>query len=429
MRIAAITVLIILTTASISQASDAAVHPINHNDKLRMVAEILPEFGGIYLENGTIHAYMVGASEMTAETASQRKQDLREALSSVFGDDWIRPQDSIEFIDATYTMTALSEWYQSLRSLLELDEVTFTDLDEGKNRLRFGIHPDRRPDAALARVAALGIPDEAVVMEFENYTSMAKVTSRIRPIVGGIQIKFGFGNRCTLGFNAVVDDVIQGFVTNSHCTNTQGGTEGTVYKQPKDGLLGANRVGTEFADPAYTATLSGCPVGRVCRLSDSAFVAYDNGVSFDLGKFARPDGWGSKTISAADPDFELRSGLVAVAFLTGTVLRKVGRTTGLTAGVLDGTCIDVNAGANITLMCQWEVDADPTVGGGVSPIADFGDSGSPVFMRFSSPNPDNEVALFGILWGGSSVNDNFIFSSLADVNAELKPIVGNYRLK
>ena len=75
----------------------------------------------------------------------------------------------------------------------------------------------------------MGIPREACTITEEQPISLFLRTRR-RPLRGGLQINFG-GFLCTLGFVAVRQG-ITGFVTNSHCTNTQGGVEGTVDHQP-----------------------------------------------------------------------------------------------------------------------------------------------------------------------------------------------------
>ncbi len=62
-----------------------------------------------------------------------------------------------------------------------------------------------------------------------------------------VQIAYG-NSLCTLGFH-VSRDFSPGFVTNSHCSNVQGGVEGTEYFQPT--VTAANFIGTEVMDPPY----------------------------------------------------------------------------------------------------------------------------------------------------------------------------------
>jgi hypothetical protein len=94
---------------------------------------------------------------------------------------------------------------------------------------------------------------------------------------------------------------------------------------------------------------------------------------------------------------------------SGTV-HKVGRTTGWSSGNVTNTCATVNvSGSNIQLLCQTLVQRSGTV------IVQGGDSGSPVFQRTS----DDNVTLVGILWGGSTSGDLFVFSPLKNIQDEL----------
>ena len=89
----------------------------------------------------------------------------------------------------------------------------------------------------------------------------------------------------------------------------------------------------------------------------------------------------------------------------GTVVNKVGRTTGWTQGQVSNSCVTTNvSGTSIAQICQTFVQAG--VGGG--------DSGSPVFIITSGDN----VALAGILWGGSG-SSLFVFSPLRNIEREL----------
>jgi hypothetical protein len=98
----------------------------------------------------------------------------------------------------------------------------------------------------------------------------------------------------------------------------------------------------------------------------------------------------------------------------GSLVHKVGRTTGWTYGFVVATCADVKvSGQDITQLCQTIVGAGS--GGG--------DSGSPVFSRIGSTA---KVKLDGILWGGgtdSFDNSIFVFSPIANVQGELGALI------
>ncbi len=233
-------------------------------------------------------------------------------------------------------------------------------------------------------------------------TPMSSLNDFHRPLVGGLQINLNIGN-CTLGFNAVRKGV-SGFITNSHCTNTQGGIEGTVYYQP-DQSSAANRIGVEAVDPVY---FKGgiCPPNRRCRYSDTAFAKRDNGVSASLGFIAKSDpspstGWnGDLYRITAKSDA-----------IVGQFVEKVGRTMGRSGANVDATCRNfvVNTTANVFLLCQTTAQLFPL----------GGDSGSPVF----TPN-GSDVTVRGELWGGSASTGQGVFAPITSIqrSTEMGPI-------
>ncbi len=81
----------------------------------------------------------------------------------------------------------------------------------------------------------------------------------------------------------------------------------------------------------------------------------------------------------------------------------------------------------MTLVCQNIVTPDNSAGGGVSPLSDKGDSGSPVFrLTGASPNPQHAVELHGIVWGGNDDIGDFVFSPALSVFIELIPVIGSF---
>jgi hypothetical protein len=271
------------------------------------------------------------------------------------------------------------------------------DADEASNRVRIGVERGAAGQARAA-VARLGIPAEAVIVEeTEPITFAATLRDRVRPVVGGLQINFP-GFLCTLGFNAVRSGV-SSFITNSHCTNTQGGTEGTPYWQPLESVDPV-RIGTEVDDPVYFRRRSGCPNGRRCRFSDASRAAYAAGIDVDLGTLAKTTGPNNGSITISGSFNITGEGSAAV----GQTANKVGRTTGWTQGLVTNTCVNTGvSGSNIVQLCQTFVSAG--VGGG--------DSGSPVFRETSN------VTLLGILWGGNSSGTQFVYSPIANIEQEL----------
>jgi hypothetical protein len=251
--------------------------------------------------------------------------------------------------------------------------------------------------------------------------AMSTLRDRVRPLQGGLQINFfptpagtpGVSLICTLGFNVEMNGV-RSFITNSHCSNVEGGALlPTQYYQNLRSGGAANFIGTEADDPDWQLmNTDQCPLPFSCRYSDAARVAYDAGAEVTLGKIAEIDGL---TTSLDDTTHTIIGGFLIGAErdpIQGEVAHKVGRTTGMTAGVTTATCVDVLAlGTTHIRLCQAMVSA----------LVDGGDSGSPVFFADGSI----VVTLLGILWGGSvdEANPEFVYSPISGVRREL----GNFR--
>jgi hypothetical protein len=364
------------------------------DDRFAQIATEVPGFGGMFFdENGTPTVYMLDDRAVDHRLVTKIEQALGQ---TVLGGEQL-PKTGLQVLQGQYSFLQLKRWYDQMWvPVLEIPEVVMTDIDEAKNRLRIGVENLGMEPVVEEYLAQLGIPREAVVIEqTDPIVMLTSLRDRHRPLVGGLQINFS-GFLCTIGFNAVRQGV-NGFVTCSHCTDIQGGVEGTVYHQHLASGT-TNRVGLEIADPTYF-TGSPCPSGRRCRRSDSAFVQVPHpsgpSVTQSLGFVARPNSgsfaWnGTNTFritAEADP-------------LVGQTIIKVGRTTGRSSGPVTSTCVNVGvSGTNITQLCQSF--ATTTVAGG--------DSGSPV-IRITS---GTDVQLKGILWGGGGAS--IVFSPISGV--------------
>jgi hypothetical protein len=298
-------------------------------------------------------------------------------------------------------------WFaRSSPEVLALRQTVFADHDEANNRLVFGVENPGVADDVRNVMDRLQVPASAYAIEVTEPIRFMSETlrTRHRPTKGGIQIHFG-NYLCTLGFNADHSGG-RSFITNSHCTNNQGSTGTTAYYQPTS-TVDSSPIAIEADDPAYFRG-GPCPRGRTCRYSDAARALYQDGTESNPGDIAKTGGEndgsltvvGSFTVTAQDNTTTSYSGTI----------HKVGRTTGWSSGDATNTCVNVNvSGTNITLLCQTLVQRSGTQ------IAAGGDSGSPVFARSSG----DHVTLVGILWGGSSSGDLFVFSPLKNIQDEL----------
>ena len=291
--------------------------------------------------------------------------------------------------------------------VMALGGTVFADHHEDTAQLVFGVENGAAAFGVQRALTRLEVPGTAYTVRVVEPIHFASdnLRSRHRPTQGGIQIHWG-QYVCTLGFN-VDHPGGRSFITNSHCTNNQGSTGTTAYYQPLSSV-DSSPIAIEADDPEYTR-LPGCTVGKVCRYSDAARALYESGTASNQGHIAKTDGLNNGSLTV-DGHFTVDDQDDAHTSFSGT-LHKVGRTTGWSSGNVTNTCATVNvSGSNIQLLCQTIVQRSGTR------IVQGGDSGSPVFKRLDD---QASVELVGILWGGNSSGDLFVFSPLKNVQDEL----------
>ena len=279
----------------------------------------------------------------------------------------------------------------------------YADHDERRGRLVFGVERLTAVTAVQAAAARAGLreADYAIELARPIYTA-ASLSDAYAVPQGGMQI--GTAKlQCTLGFN-VAHAAGRSFITNSHCTDRQGGPEKTQFWQPQVGV--GTMIGVEADDPVYTANKA-CPKERRCRYSDAARIAYLPTVLSDQGYVAATDGVGSGSIAVNGSLAFNQQDDLNRAFAIGQTIHKIGATTGWTSGQVTQTCVNANvADSPITLLCQTFVRGSGTV-------VDAGDSGAPAFLQSGTEN-----ILFGIVWGRTDVGE-FVFSPLEGIVRDL----------
>jgi hypothetical protein len=215
---------------------------------------------------------------------------------------------------------------------------------------------------------------------------------------------------------------VHGFITNSHCSAAQWDnvtTPNTPYWQPSGSVAGPsdpNFIAREEWDaPGYTG--GNCPAGRICRNSDAAGARYAPGIPNAFARIYRTTSVNTgnwQTIDQANPMFHI----VAEAPTNqpvGTIVDKVGRTTGWSSGSVTQSCVNTGvSGTQFTVMCQDWVS-------GASNIVAGGDSGSGAFTRLGT-GADPNVRLNGILWGGGT--GVFVYSPMERVRMDNPPPPG-----
>lgn len=358
------------------------------------LARDVPGFGGFFLDRDTPTVYLTDV----------RQRAAAEAALAGFG----HAPPAVQVLQADFTHRELEAWFRRLSpEALEVPGAVFADADEAANRVVVGVHG---PEAAAAvrRIAArLGVPEGAlVVTQAEPIHFVATLRDQIRPVLGGVQIRFS-NFLCSLSFNATLGNV-GGFVTAAHCSDSQGSADGTQYYQPLNQVT-SEHIGMEIVDPAFFRNANGCPRGRKCRFSDANFSDGDTGVSFTLGGIEKTTGPNNGSLTIAG-QFSI---VGESASTVGDTLNKTGRTTGWTRGTVTRTCANTGvSGSNIVLLCQDFVENN------AFQIVAGGDSGSPVFAITSGDN----VTLRGTLWGGNSSGTLFVYSPIDNVERELGPL-------
>ena len=291
-------------------------------------------------------------------------------------------------------------------AVLALSGTVFGDNDEVNHRLVFGVENERVIPAVRTVLSQFGIPSsDYEIRVTAPIHQVATLRDRWRPTQAGIQIHFG-RFLCSLGFNADAGTE-RSFITASHCTNSQGGVEGTQYYQPLSSV-DATVIATEVADPEYFTFMDNpiCPRGKQCRYSDSSRELYSGSVASTRGAIARTRGANNNSLDVIGSFTVTSQDDAGTGAPVGAVVNKVGRTTGWTQGPVTNTCVNTNVfGSPIHQLCQTFVAAG--VGGG--------DSGSGVFTITRGTN----VTLVGILWGGSGDGRTFVFSPFNQIEQEL----------
>lgn len=417
-----------------SQASSAQRAIATMDDALRQIENLVPGFGGLYVNNDDELVIRL----RDASVAAIAPQAILQVLGRLPG----RRGNSIRIESAAYTFAELQGWMRQLLRSASFDGISVADVDERDNRVFLGVQDDGVAGRILSDLVRLGIPAGAVTVRtvvpplklFANDS----LTSNSTPVVGGVMVQtrnWTVGGQsgaskptCTLGFNAwLLPDTVQLYaITNDHCTQQMGSTSGDTLWQSHYNPGGTQRmIGIEVASAPYRAisdTL--CPTGNLCRYSDAALFRYINSSDGLLGDIARPlwysHGSTPFTLVRDTAEFHINGDLPTSRLggasppAPGEWMSKVGATTGWSSGRVGRTCVLVAETPNRRLLCQFEVIDVMSVG------ADFtreGDSGSPAFRPVYSEDDvyGGTTWLAGILHSGGGSGGSYSFIA-SDIN-------------
>lgn len=134
------------------------------------VAQQVPAFGGLFLDeqdNSILYVYVTDLSQEEA---------VKKAIKEVFGPRWLElrmyPQE-IRVLQGQYSFLQLKQWRDCLPSLAAIPGVVSIGIAMEKNRLHIGLDKNNKMrhrvvEAIEAALDRLGIPREAVILEFEE---------------------------------------------------------------------------------------------------------------------------------------------------------------------------------------------------------------------------------------------------------------------
>jgi hypothetical protein len=385
--------------ASANRAAPQASIRTSDDEFARVSRAEVPGFAGYYLrDDGTPVVRLKDPSQRGAAQRYLAQEFIRVRGGRSKG----APQQPV-FLQAAYDFAQLKDWSESLHPLLtSRNDVYLIDVDEVENRVLVGVADATATGAVRSEAARLGIPPAALhVQTQERPTQRATVQDWAPTLIGGIQIAFG-QYYCTLGFNGTRVSTGQSiFVTNSHCTNSQYAYDGvTIYQNV---VAAGNAIGTEVHDQPLYACVSGV---ASCRWSDAAYIGHNGTRTIGQGGIARTP-WGYFGVGGLNiiGEYDI-VGRYAGSVPVGLWLDKTGRTTGSTYGQVTNSCVTIGV-----LRCQ---DVSRVYSAG-------GDSGSPMFVYLGGAGAaENDVQLYGILWGGPGSDYTYTYSSrLPGIEADL----------
>lgn len=140
--------------------------PYTIDDRFADLARAVPGgFGGLWLQGDVLHVNLVDLSR-EAEARAALKERLRGEFGPGAGGQRGRVElDRIVFHQGRYDYVQLTAWYARLPAGLGYEGVITTDIDERRNRIVVGVESAAAAERVRRRVAELGIPAEAVLVE------------------------------------------------------------------------------------------------------------------------------------------------------------------------------------------------------------------------------------------------------------------------
>lgn len=352
------------------------------------IHEVVPGFAGMTFEDGIPTVYMTGKG----------RGQVAESVLAPFFVARGKAGRGVRIRPAEYDWGDLYDWRLKARALFDLNELESLKIDTDRNRIVIGLKPGSSSARATERLAGLGIDLDAVeFQEAQEAPPLSSLTDRIRPVMGGIQIKDAGGYICTFGANVEWDNE-PAYLTAAHCS-------GQRY-QPTYGTGNHISDGDIDTPSTFSCTPEDQSPSNYCRWGDFALMELDDTVSVSFGHIARPfysGKWGGSTNIKGR--FWITDSYYTA--IQGDTVHKVGAVTGWTAGPIIDPDVD-RRGAGTP---YWNIEQVEVEAGALG-----GDSGSPVFEMGTY----GRVSLAGILWGGGleTPDSTFFYTPLWNIQEE-----------
>jgi hypothetical protein len=343
----------------------------------------VPGIGGMYYDTATSRMVIYVKDQSQGAQASGLVRTYLSQARVTQPEAELASNAPVDVRIGQYAFSQLVGWSEILtRDLLKIPNWLSIDADERLNRVSITIADETARQTVNAAVAANGVPVAAVQIAVgPRVYALSTLQDWIaRPVGGGVQISNSSLEGCSLGWTVTKPDGTWGFLTAGHCTNyTPGGgqTGDTSYQNfPGQG----NALGTVQINPLWNLQCTdpgGVQYPGLCTDADALFVTSTNALlakkvaeTANVGINNQPGslnltGW----FDVADPG---ALDLPAVGYYA----EKVGRTTGTTKGVIQGTaekyviCLDQACTSAYLAINQGRITG-ASAGGG--------DSGGPIF--------------------------------------------------
>jgi len=365
-------------------------------DEILRLENRIAGLGGLFMDpQGNIVVYL----RDVADTAVAMRE-LKAAAATIRVDRAFRDRLSAGRVvvrKGRFAFSQLVAWQAAvLGAMRSVPNINGVDADEALNQVRLTLVEGTSRLAADQAIAALGLPDGAVFVDFAKRAyANSTLSDKFRPTGGGIYIGNAASHYCTLGFNVTTVTYHEtGYLSASHCADGDapwlGHTGGTMYQNT---TFSGNIYGSVYLNPAFTRTDTECMGDPNCTWADAMFV--NTGAS-DFSKVLAAPTYVGENNSVGSTTLAGWWNLVTRAAFgpyTGLTIDKVGVTTGWTRGVVTETCQARTIGADqfgsYVVLCS-----DIVMGSAVG----SGDSGSPVLIP---PGSDPSAYAMGILFAGT----------------------------